>query len=200
MTTKTSQFAYLTNKNSSFARFARHFTGAFSIFVRFAAVLNDLFCSCVGNVSTWRQILSFLFPSLSCPNQFVSNIVCKHCDSQATWNNREMITGTRSYIFHTSFLLKPAAYVTEERAEKNDSAKLFFQPFLLVRGEILMRNSPWEAEKKLKHVPIYQTNFSTKFRRTGEETAEQTALQGIFLSSLLPCSVGLKGARSSCFR
>ena len=159
MTTKTSQFAYLKKKNSSFARFARHFTGAFSIFVRFAAVLKDLFCSCVGNASTWRQILSFLFPSLGCPNQFVSNIVCKHCDSQATWNNREMITGTRSYIFHTSFLLKPAAYVTEERAEKNDSAKLFFQPFPLVRGEILMRNSPWEAEKKTQT----RTNISNEF-------------------------------------
>lgn len=35
-------------------------------------------------------------------------------------------------------------------------------------------------------------NFSPKFRRTGEETAEQAALQGIFLSSLLPCAVGLK--------
>ena len=45
------------HENSSFARFAR----AFFIFVHFAVVLvilmpwNDLFCSCVDDVSTWRQ-------------------------------------------------------------------------------------------------------------------------------------------------
>ena len=55
------KFAYLTMKNGSFACFAR----AFFIFVHLADVLvlsttwNDLFCSCVDNVSTWRQMFSF---------------------------------------------------------------------------------------------------------------------------------------------
>ena len=48
-------------KNKSFARFAR----AFFIFRHFADVLvlsttwNDLFCSCVDDVSIWLQMFSF---------------------------------------------------------------------------------------------------------------------------------------------
>ena len=56
------KFAYLTMKNSIFARFAR----AFFIFWHFEDVLvlsttwNDLFCSCVDDVSTWSKMFNFV--------------------------------------------------------------------------------------------------------------------------------------------
>ena len=63
---KPHKFAYLTMKNSIFARFAR----AFFIFWHFEDVLplsttwNDLFCSCVDDVSIWKySILSSYAPS-----------------------------------------------------------------------------------------------------------------------------------------
>jgi len=60
---KPHKFAYLTMKNSIFARFAR----AFFIFWHFEDVLvlsttwNDLFCSCVDDVSIWWQMFNFVF-------------------------------------------------------------------------------------------------------------------------------------------
>ena len=74
------KFAYLTMKNSIFARFAR----AFFIFWHFEDVLvlsttwNDLFCSCVDDVSIWWQMFNFVF---LCPKrwfQFNSRIVRTH--------------------------------------------------------------------------------------------------------------------------
>lgn len=59
--TRTPEFAYLTMKTSSFARFAR----AFSIFVHFALVRvsstswNDLFYNSVEVVSTWTKNVQF---------------------------------------------------------------------------------------------------------------------------------------------
>ena len=61
------KLSYLTMKNNSFARFAR----AFSIFSHFADVFvlstrwNDLFCSCVDDVSIWWQMLIFFSYLLS---------------------------------------------------------------------------------------------------------------------------------------
>ena len=37
-----------------------------------------------------------------------------------------------------------------------------------------------------------EANFSPKFRRTREETTEQTASRGILLSSLLTCAAGFR--------
>ena len=65
---KPHKFAYLTLKNSFFARFAR----AFLIFWHFKDVLvlsttwNDLFCSCVDDVSIWSQMFNFVFLCLAC--------------------------------------------------------------------------------------------------------------------------------------
>ena len=59
---KPHKFAYLTLKNSIFARFAR----AFFIFRHFEHVLGhsmiwkDLFCSCVDDVSIWWQMFNFI--------------------------------------------------------------------------------------------------------------------------------------------
>ena len=99
---KPHKFAYLTMKNSIFARFAR----AFTIFWHFEDVLvlsmtwNDLFCSCVGDVSIWQQMFNFVF---LCPKrglfQFNSRTVITHFLSIMTLNNRNMIAETRGYIF-----------------------------------------------------------------------------------------------------
>ena len=95
------KFAYLTMKNSIFARFAR----AFFIFWHLEDVLvlsttwNDLFCWCVDDVSTWWQMFNFVF---SCPKQLVqfnSRTVRTHFLSITTLNNWKLIAETRSYIF-----------------------------------------------------------------------------------------------------
>ena len=95
------KFAYLTMKNRIFARFAR----ASFIFWHFEDVLvhstswNDLFCSCVDDVSIWWQMFNFVF---SCPKrwfQFNSRMVRTHFSSIMTSNNWKMIAETRSYIF-----------------------------------------------------------------------------------------------------
>ena len=98
---KAHKFAYLTMKNSIFARFAR----AFFIFWHFEDVLvlsttwNDLFCSCVDDESIWWQMFNFVF---SCPKrwfQFNSSIVTTHFSSIMSLNNWKMIAETRSHIF-----------------------------------------------------------------------------------------------------
>ena len=77
-------------KNSIFARIAR----AFFIFWHFEDVLvlsttwNDLFCSCVDDVSIWWQ----MFKSNS-------RAVKRHFSSIMTLNNWKMIAEKRSYIF-----------------------------------------------------------------------------------------------------
>ena len=95
------KFAYLTIKNSIFARFAR----AFVIFWHFEDVLvlsttwNDPSCSCVDNVSVWWQMFNFV---PLCPKrwfQFNSRIVRTHFSSIMSLNNWKMIAETRSHIF-----------------------------------------------------------------------------------------------------
>ena len=88
-------------KNSIFARFA----GAFFTFWYFeddlvlSTTRNDLFCSCVEDVSIWWQMLIFVF---LCPKRwFIFNprIVRTNFSSILTLNNWKMIAETRSYIF-----------------------------------------------------------------------------------------------------
>ena len=93
--------AYLTMKNSIFARFAR----AFFIFWHFEDVLvlsttwNDLFFSCVDNVSIWWQMFNFVFLFPKRWFQFNSWIVTTQFASVMALNNWKMIAETRSYIF-----------------------------------------------------------------------------------------------------
>ena len=98
---KPHKFAYLTMKNSIFARFAR----AFFIFWHFVDVLvlsttwNDLFCSCVDDVSIWWQTFNFVF---LCPKrwfQINSRTFRRHFSSIMALNNWEMIAEKGSYIF-----------------------------------------------------------------------------------------------------
>ena len=102
---KPHKFAYLAMKNSIFARFAR----AFFIFWHFEDVLvlsmtwNDLFCSCVDDVSKWWQMFNFVF---LCPKrwfQFNSRIVKAHFSGIMTLNSWKMIAETRSEIFRWRF-------------------------------------------------------------------------------------------------
>ena len=98
---KPNKFAYLKVKNSIFARFAR----AYFIFRHFEGVLvlsttwNDLFCSCVDDVSIWWQMINVVCLSPKRWFQFNSRIVRTHFSSLMTLNNWNMIIETRSYIF-----------------------------------------------------------------------------------------------------
>ena len=98
---KPHKFAYLTMKNSIFARFAR----AFFIFWHFEDVLvlsttwKDLFCSCVDDVSIWWQMFNFVLLCSKRWFQFNSRIVKKHFSGIMTLNNWKMIAETRGYIF-----------------------------------------------------------------------------------------------------
>mgnify|MGYP006964521911 CR=1 FL=1 len=103
---KPHKFAYLTMKNSIFARFAR----AFFFFWHFEDVLvlsttwNDLFCSCVDDESICF-VLSHYFVLLPQKRwfQFNSRIVRTHFASAMTFNNCDIIEETRSYIFRWRF-------------------------------------------------------------------------------------------------
>ena len=96
---KPHKFAYLTMKNSTFARFAR----AFFIFWHFVDVLvlsttwNDLFCSCVDDVGIWWQMFNFVFLSPKRWFQFNSRIVRTHFSS--IMSNLKMIAEARGHIF-----------------------------------------------------------------------------------------------------
>ena len=101
MSTKTPQICIFDNEKSIFARFAR----AFFIFWQFVDVLvisttwNDLFCSCVDDVSMRWQMFNFVF---LCPKrwfQINSRTVRRHFSSIMTLNNWKMIAETRGYIF-----------------------------------------------------------------------------------------------------
>ena len=98
---KPHKFAYLTMKNSIFARFAR----AFFIFWHFEVVLvpsatwKDLFCSCLDDVSIWLQMFNCVF---LCPKrwfQINSRTVRRKFSNVMTLNNWKMIAEMLSYIF-----------------------------------------------------------------------------------------------------
>ena len=141
------KFAYLTMKNSIFARFA----GAFFIFWHFKDVLvlsttlNDLFWSCVDDVSIWRQIFNFVF---LCPPtkrwfQFNFRIVRTHFSSIMTLNNRKMIVETRSYIFR---------WRSRFRRRRVCLSSLFRQMHCL--RDYLLRNSSWKIVLTLPKVSL----------------------------------------------
>ena len=98
---KPHKFAYLTMKNSIFARFAR----AFFIFWHSVDVLvlsttwNDLFCSCVDDVSIWWQMFNFVFLRPKRWFQINCRTVRRHFSSIITLNNWTMIAEKESYIF-----------------------------------------------------------------------------------------------------
>ena len=136
---KPHKFAYLTMKNSIFARFAR----AFFIFWHFVDVLvlsttwNDQFWSWVDDVSAWWQMFNFVF---LCPKrwfQLNSRIVRTHFSSIISLNNWKMIAETRSYIFRwrsrfrglTSCLLK-LPIITHKTDPLESKAKKMVMGFL----------------------------------------------------------------------
>jgi len=96
------KFAYLTMKNSIFAR-------AFFFFWHFQDVLvlsktwNDLFCSCVDDESIWWHIFNFDLLSQKRWFKFNSRIVRTHFASAMTLNNCDIIEETRTYIFRWRF-------------------------------------------------------------------------------------------------
>ena len=90
----------------NFARFAR----AFFIFCHFVDVLvlsttwNDLFCSCVDDVSIWWQMFNFVF---LCPKgwfQFNPRILRTHFASIMSLNNWKMIAEKREVTFSDDVL------------------------------------------------------------------------------------------------
>ena len=94
--------------NLHFQRWKEEFCTLYTCFlaslsIHFAGGLvlssTDLFCSCVDDASTRRNTIKFLFLSLSCSFQFNSRIIIERFVSQTTWNIREIIAETRSYIF-----------------------------------------------------------------------------------------------------
>ena len=138
-------------KNSIFARFAR----AFFIFWHFKEVLvlsttwNNLFCSCVDDVSIWRQIFSFVF---LCPTakrwfQFNFRIVRTHFSSIMTLNNWKMIVETRSYIFR---------WRSRFRRRRVCLSSLFRQMHCCLR-DYLLRNSSWKIVLTLPKVSLCQS-------------------------------------------
>ena len=107
---KPHKFAYLTMKNSIFARFARfprfaRFARAFFILWHFEDVLvlsmtwNDLFFSCVDDVSICWQMFNFVFLCPKCWFQINSRTVRWHFSSIMTLNKWKIIAEKRSYIF-----------------------------------------------------------------------------------------------------
>ena len=97
---KPHKFAHLTIKTVFLHALHVHFS-FFDIFLDvlvLSTTWNDLFCSCVGNVSVWWQTFNFvLFPERWF--LFNSRIVRTHFSSIMTLNNWKMIAETRSHIF-----------------------------------------------------------------------------------------------------
>ena len=112
----------------------------------------------------------------------------------------------------TSFLLKHAAYVRKRLSKMTRRGSLlssFLSCAAKFWGEIRLERPRKQKSNMfdisnlyqyIKHIPkisnmfdiffwLREANFSPKFRRTREETAEQTALQGIF-SQLFPHMCG----------
>ena len=106
--TRTLQIALFGNVKSSFARVVR----AFFIFVHFAAVLgqssslNHLVCSCVYDVSTWRNNTSF-FLAISKPLILVSIQVYSKL---SVLEYREMVTETKTFSEYVLAAVVAAIY------------------------------------------------------------------------------------------
>ena len=77
------QFAYVTMKNSTFARIFGYFEDVFVLCTGW----NDPFCSSVNDVGIWWQIFNFVFLSPKRWFQFNCRIVRTHFSSIMTLNN-----------------------------------------------------------------------------------------------------------------
>ena len=75
------------------------FFGHFGEIVVLSMTWNDLFCSCVDDVSIWWQMFNFVFLSLKRRFQFSSRRVRLYFASVMTLNKWKRIAETRSYIF-----------------------------------------------------------------------------------------------------
>ena len=112
---KPHKFAYLTMKNRIFARFAR----AFFIFWHFEDVLvlsttwNDLFCSCVDDMSIWWQTFNFVFLYTRRWFQFNSRIVRTHFSSIVSLNYWKMSRNAKSHFQMTFSLSSTSCYIIE---------------------------------------------------------------------------------------
>ena len=110
---KTPQICILDNENSIFARFAR----AFFIFWHFEDVLvlsttwNDLFCSCVDDVSIWWQMFNFVFLCTKRLFQFNSRTVRTHFSSITTLNNLKIDCRNAKLHFQMTFSLPSPSYL-----------------------------------------------------------------------------------------
>ena len=95
---KSRKFAYLTMKTVFLYAFHVHFSSFEDVLV-LSTTWNDLFCSCVDDVSIWWQMFNFVF---FCPKrwfQFNFRMVRTHFSSIMSLNNSKMVAETRSYIF-----------------------------------------------------------------------------------------------------
>ena len=116
---KPHKFAYLTMKNCICARFAR----AVFIFWHFEDVLvlsttwNDLFCSCVDDVSIWWQMLIFVFLCPKCWFQYNSRIVRTHFSSMMTLNIWKYCRNAKLH-FHMTFSVPSTSCLLKLPTEK----------------------------------------------------------------------------------
>ena len=83
---------------------ALHVQFSFLTFRSLSATWNDLFCSCVDDVTIWWQMFNFVFLSLKRWFKFNSRIVRTHFASVFSLNNQEIIAETRSYRFSDDVL------------------------------------------------------------------------------------------------
>ena len=91
--TRASQFCLFDSENNSFARsaLASFFFGRLKDLLVSSMTWNHLFCSCVVNVSIWRQMLDFVLFLLKNWFQMNSSIIRAHFAGVMTFNNWELI-------------------------------------------------------------------------------------------------------------
>ena len=101
MATKTPQICIFDNEKQHFCTLCTcifHFL-IFVDFLVLSTTWNELFCSCVDDVSIWWQMFNFVF---LCPKrwfQINSRTFRRHFSSIMALNNWKMIAENRSYIF-----------------------------------------------------------------------------------------------------
>ena len=141
---KPHKFAYLTMKNSIFARFAR----AFFMFWHFADVLvlsttwNELFCSCVDDVTMWWQMFNFVF---LCPKRWFeinSRTVRRHFSSIMALNKWKKNCRKGKLHFQVTFSLPSTSCLLKLPNNKivTISQNVYFQvTFSLLLPSLLLK-------------------------------------------------------------
>ena len=99
--TKNPQICIFDNEKQHFSTLCTCISHLLTFWRRFVlfTMWNDLFCSCVDDVSIWSQMFNFVF---LCPkrwSQFNSRIVRTQFSSVMILNNWKIIAETQSYIF-----------------------------------------------------------------------------------------------------